>query len=264
MSRRFADPKLVALSLVVSLPALTGLTGCATKKYVNARVTPIEQRLEEVDARSTQNQKAISQLNEKLDKEISRTEEIARGAENLAQQNSKRLKSVEQDLASTRRTAESAEQLANQGLAGIRQLNERLAELGNYTLLDETTIYFGFASSRLSNEAKQQLDQLASQVASLKDYVIEVQGFTDTVGDPIYNRQLSTQRAESVVRYLVAEHNIPVARIAWLGLGELKPVADNKTLQGRKQNRRVEVRVYVQAVAGAEQATSQAAQLQGK
>ena len=72
--------------------------------------------------------------------------------------------------------------------------------------------------------------------------MIEVQGYTDNTGDEQYNIGLSQRRAEAVERYLVSK-NIPLFRVSIVGLGKDKPVADNKTRDGRAQNRRVEVRV---------------------
>ena len=76
-------------------------------------------------------------------------------------------------------------------------------------------------------------------------FVIEVQGFTDKTGSALTNEQLSQARADSVARYLANEHKIPVRAITTLGSGYALPVADDKTREGRKQNRRVEVRLFV-------------------
>jgi OOP family OmpA-OmpF porin len=67
----------------------------------------------------------------------------------------------------------------------------------------------------------------------------------------VYNDELSARRAEAVARYLANEHKIPVRSINVLGSGYALPVADDKTRDGRKQNRRVEVRLYVPEVASA-------------
>jgi OOP family OmpA-OmpF porin len=72
-----------------------------------------------------------------------------------------------------------------------------------------------------------------------------VQGFTDKTGGAEYNAALSERRAEAVARYLTTEHKIPVRSISMLGEGYAAPVADDKTRDGRKMNRRVEVRLWV-------------------
>jgi outer membrane protein OmpA-like peptidoglycan-associated protein len=108
----------------------------------------------------------------------------------------------------------------------------------------------------LTADAKQQLDDLAKQAGGLDRFVIEIQGFTDKTGPASYNDVLSQRRAEAVARYLTIEYKIPVRSITMLGEGYAQPVADDKTRDGRKQNRRVEVKLWVpEAVAGKTMAT---------
>ena len=105
------------------------------------------------------------------------------------------------------------------------------------------TLVFALNSAALSEQAKSALDQIAGAVGGQQfGYMIEVQGYTDNTGDEQYNIGLSQRRAEAVERYLVSK-NIPLFRVSIVGLGKDKPVADNKTRDGRAQNRRVEVRV---------------------
>ena len=105
-------------------------------------------------------------------------------------------------------------------------------------------ITFAFNQAVLTKEMKEKLDAFAGTVKDQKKFVIEVQGFADQVGNANYNQELSQRRAMAVARYLSAEHDVPLRRIQMLGVGSVKPVADNKTREGRMQNRRVEVKVY--------------------
>jgi OOP family OmpA-OmpF porin len=75
--------------------------------------------------------------------------------------------------------------------------------------------------------------------------VIEIQGFTDKTGPAAFNETLSERRAEAVARYLAVEYKIPVRNLTMLGEGYAQPVADDKTRDGRKQNRRVEVKLWI-------------------
>ncbi|HZI19934.1 MAG TPA: OmpA family protein, partial [Pyrinomonadaceae bacterium] len=71
-------------------------------------------------------------------------------------------------------------------------------------------------------------------------------GFASADGSTEANRRLSQRRADAVIRYLVEQHNIPLRRIITpYGFGELQPVAENTSRDGREQNRRVEVKVLV-------------------
>ena len=76
--------------------------------------------------------------------------------------------------------------------------------------------------------------------------MIEVAGFSSSDGNEAYNRRLSQRRADAVIQYMAESSSIPLRRfITPMGYGESQPVAGNDTRAGRKENRRVEVRVLV-------------------
>ena len=78
------------------------------------------------------------------------------------------------------------------------------------------------------------------------NYMIEVTGFASADGSTAKNKALSDRRAEAVKDYLIEQHKIPLRRLTTsYGFGELEPIADNKTREGRAQNRRVEVKILV-------------------
>jgi len=94
-----------------------------------------------------------------------------------------------------------------------------------------------------------------------KGYVIEVAGFADATGKLDHNQVLSEHRANAVVRYLEQNGDIPIHRILPMaGMGISHEAADNKTSEGRKMNRRVEVKILVNqgVVAGMAQPTGTA------
>jgi OmpA-OmpF porin, OOP family len=98
----------------------------------------------------------------------------------------------------------------------------------------------------LSSEAKAALDEIATQAKGEKGYLIQVTGYASADGGAAKNRTLSERRADAVMRYLAENHDIPLHRmINPFGFGELKPVSENDTREGRKQNRRVEVAILV-------------------
>ncbi|HWN97631.1 MAG TPA: OmpA family protein, partial [Blastocatellia bacterium] len=124
--------------------------------------------------------------------------------------------------------------------------NERISSLDDYTVQDSTTIHFKVNSAVITPDQQRMLDELAQKATATKGYVIEIKGYADSTGDPARNRVLSQQRADAVVRYLSDNHDIPLRRmITPFGYGEVRPVADNSSAQGRQQNRRVEVKVLI-------------------
>jgi len=99
---------------------------------------------------------------------------------------------------------------------------------------------FDFKSSDLSPEAKAQLQKVVEAIAKHPSANIRVEGHTDSVGSEKRNERLSRLRALSVKAFLV-EHGVEASRISTKGFGSSKPIADNKTEEGRSQNRRVDI-----------------------
>jgi outer membrane protein OmpA-like peptidoglycan-associated protein len=135
---------------------------------------------------------------------------------------------------------------ANQALKDAAAADERISSLDDYDVVKVVTVNFAVNKAELSAEAKASLDELAAKAPGAKNYTVEVQGFTDSTGDPDKNLELSQRRADAVVKYLAVQHSIPLRRISTpMGYGSTKTVADDTTAQGRAENRRVEVRVLV-------------------
>jgi peptidoglycan-associated lipoprotein len=192
---------------VVMLTAMAGW-GCATKKYVAGEVGTVNTR---VDGVQTQVEDAQTKI------------KVHEG----------RISKNEKDTAAASKTAQEA--LDRAVAAG------RLAEgkLLYETVLSDDKVKFGFDKAILSDEAKAALDAFAAQLKTEnKNVYVEVQGHTDNVGGELYNEKLGKQRAEAVEEYL-AKQGIPLFRIESISYGESAPVADNKTREGRAQNRRV-------------------------
>src|SRR5512133_821972 len=102
--------------------------------------------------------------------------------------------------------------------------------------------FFDFDKSVLKPEGKAKLDDLVGKVKDINLEVIIAVGHTDSIGTDAYNQKLSVRRSEAVKAYLVSK-GIEKNRVYTEGKGELQPVADNKTKEGRAKNRRVEIEV---------------------
>lgn len=124
-------------------------------------------------------------------------------------------------------------------------MGEKFGQLSDYDIKGEVTVYFEVAKATISEDAKQQLRQLAENAVAMKGYLIQVAGYTDSSGNADYNQELSDKRAKAVVNYLQQECKVPLFRVlAPEGMGESNP-AVSETEQGKKGNRRVEVKVLV-------------------
>jgi OOP family OmpA-OmpF porin len=225
------------LSLAILLAVAVGTvlaSGCATKKYVrqriDERVAPLENRTGELEETSRRNSSEISRLSTEVTDARSRADKAQQAA--TAAQN----------------TANNAVSSAENVGRRVDEVNEKIANIDSFSLQRTVTISFRLNRATLEDEAMAALDQLATELAGKKGFVLEIQGFTDATGSDMKNRELSERRARAVHQYL-AEKEVPLFRMALLGFGEGRPIAENTSRDGRAQNRRVEVRILVTSVA---------------
>ncbi len=193
--------KTTAVILTLAL-ALAGSTGCATKKFVRGETGAVNTRVDEVEGQVEEAQTRIGRN--------------------------------EQQIGEVSRTAQEALQRAQE--AGKLAEGKLLYE----TVLTDDKVKFGFDVAQLSPEAQAALDTFANQlVQEGRGVYIEIQGHTDATGAEAYNEELGLERAEAVRRYLSQQHKFPLHRINVISYGETASIADNKSREGRAQNRRV-------------------------
>ena len=191
-------------------------SGCATKKYVRAEVETLKGQVDEVQGQVEENQTAVRKNEESLDNQGRRIDEQG------------------EQIEATSKTAQDALNRATS--AGILAQGKLLYEVA----LTDDKVRFGFDKSELSEGARQALDEFAARLRTEnRDVYIEIQGHTDSVGPEAHNYDLGLERAEAVRRYLNAKGGIPLHRMSVISYGELEPIADNKTREGRAINRRV-------------------------
>jgi outer membrane protein OmpA-like peptidoglycan-associated protein len=227
-------------------------TGCATKKYVAKTIAPIEQRVGATESKDTDQDKTLTghttQLGE-LDRELSQTKERVTTADAKATQAGEVARVADQKAVTAQTSADRAHQAADGARTfaeqGINKLDLTMQSMNKFSMASSEAVLFGLNQDTLTDEGKAQLDTIAKQTTGLERYAIEVQGFTDKTGDATYNDSLSERRARNVARFLASKYQIPVRSISVLGLGYAQPVADDKTSDGRKMNRRVEVRLWI-------------------
>ncbi len=236
----------IALALALASAAFVNL-GCPTTWGLPQPDAPVHKRGDDI---KTTNRHLHTTLAE-LEKGVSRADERAQGADTRAGAAAREAARANEQAAIGIKDAAAARAIGEKGVARAGEVERNLGTLGakvenldNYKQIASETVLFDLGSATLKDEAKQQLDALASRVASMKRYTVEVQGFTDSTGDPETNIRLSQRRADAVVRYLTLQGKLPLYRVMTVGYGEDNPASDNKTRDGRKQNRRVEVRVY--------------------
>jgi len=128
--------------------------------------------------------------------------------------------------------------------AAIDAAVARFGQLDDYYIFDELTVYFGNGQSEVDQKYAPQLLALAEKAKAINGYVIEVKGYSSSVGNAGYNQQLSEDRADAVTNILVQQGHIPLTRMLAPGaMGETHQVGNDKTAEGQAENRRVVVRV---------------------
>jgi len=233
--RRLSLLALIVLAIVVS--------GCATRKYVKGQIGALEPQIAEVRDAQAQQAERIDAVDRRANDGLKAANQAMASA-TIA---SETANAAARRAAFADRSADAAQQNAQRALNRIdtveNRIENRIANLDKYSVTERKTVTFKFDSDELSKETITKLDDIVGVVSRNETgYVIELQGFTDSIGTEKYNFGLSERRAESVMRYLVS-NNIPLYRISIVGLGKTSPVSDNKTPAGRDQYRRVEIRV---------------------
>jgi OmpA-OmpF porin, OOP family len=160
--------------------------------------------------------------------------------------NKQNIAANKQNIATNQQNIEANKQQIEQNIKDIQENTDRFYKLGEYDVKAELNVKFKVGSSQISPEDQKQLAQLAKSAIAQTGYIIEVKGYADSSGDALMNEELSKDRAEAVVGYLVQQCNVPVRHITAPGaMGEYQPAASNETAEGRAENRRVQVRVLV-------------------
>jgi len=190
-------------------------------RAADVRAAPLEERATATEGRLTEVEQNAQKLSGQLD-ELAAVSNAARGG------------------------AKAAQETADAAVAGVNATNDRISAMDDYVPQDSIAVNFRLGSSILNADAKTKLHAIATKALNAKGYVVEVTGYADATGNTARNRALSQRRADAVISYLVENHQIPLRRIVTpYGFGESNPVADNKTREGRAENRRVEVKVLV-------------------
>jgi OmpA-OmpF porin, OOP family len=225
----------IALTLIAGAVLLASV-GCATKNNVRAQMTPVVNKVNELDDITAKNTNDIKDID-------------ARTQKGLTDVNSKSAAADQKALAAGQ-TADQAQQTATGAAQRADLLANTVVNLDNYKSISEASVHFAFDKADLSKKAKAALDEFAAQIPNAKGYIVELIGGTDSVGDKAYNYDLSKRRAAAVVQYLAQNYNVPAHKIYVVGLGEDKAAADNKSTKGRAENRRVDLQLMTNVQQG--------------
>jgi outer membrane protein OmpA-like peptidoglycan-associated protein len=206
--------------------ALSGTTACATKKFVRTNVGEVN---EKVDT---------------LSRTVEETQERTRTNETRIGEVDQRAQAADQRAAQAGQRADAAYTAAEAVNTRAEAIEKAARRLVYEVVLSEDKGNFKFGQASMPDDAKGELDALVQQLKSEPNGAyIEIEGHTDSAGPTEANYRLGLERAENVKRYLYEQHQVPLHRINVISYGEDKPIAPNKTRDGRAQNRRVVIKV---------------------
>lgn len=186
-------------------------------------------KVDELDERTAQTTRGIHETDDRAQSGIAGVDAKADAADQKAQ--------------AAGQQADQAQQLATSTNAGVNDLTNRVVNFDNYHPVTETAVHFGFDKAVLTAKDKEELDEIGSQAPTIKNYIVQIEGRTDSVGNADYNYQLSQRRAAAVTQYLASKYGVPPHKIFVIGLGKDQPVEQNTSARGRAENRRVDVRL---------------------
>jgi len=227
-----AKPVQTAFALITLTGSmlLGGATlGCSTKNYVRSQTTPIVQNINDLDSKTAADHNAIAATDEKATAGISNAQAAADKAN--------------QHALAAGTSADQANHSATDAANRVDSLAGVVANLDQYKSLANISVTFKFDKAALTPDDKAQLDTFAANLNTTRGYILQVTGGTDSTGNADYNYQLSNRRADAVVTYLSTKYGVAPHRFYLVGIGKDQAVADNKTAEGRAQNRRVDIQL---------------------
>jgi len=197
----------------------------ARKNYVKRQTEPIRDRVNELDELTSANSKSIKD-----------TDQRAQAGIKLA---SDKANEADQHAIDAGNKATAAQQSAQQVTTRVQTVETVVSNIDQYKASNQTEIRFRPGQTVLSKNAKDAIDQMATAVKGQRGYIFEVQGFSSGKGQAAITT--SQKMAESVVRYLVLTHEIPVYRIYLVGMGNAPTATDDTAKTKHVSGGRVEI-----------------------
>ncbi len=205
----------------------------ATKKHVKNQIDPLSGRVGELEEVNREHSRKIKDVDDRAQAGINAAMKDVNQADSKAQL-------ADQNAQEAGKTARQATEKITSVQA---DMDSRLGNIENYRVSQTLQVNFAFNQSTLNEDSRLVLDDLTSEIKNSKGYLLEVEGFTDPRGSSDRNLELSQARANSVVRYLVERHEVPLFRIRTIGQGESQTVKKESGKVDNNKSRRVEIHV---------------------
>lgn len=220
----------------------------------------LERQAAELQQQATQAQQQAQQAQQQADLQRQQAEEAQQQAQTEAQQRAaaeQQAQQTAQQVDEARRQAQEAQQRAQTAESQQQQMRQELRDQLNQILQTRDTarglivsmpdVLFDTGSATLKPTARERLAKVSGILIAHPDIKVEVDGYTDSTGDPMFNQKLSQDRAASVQAYLT-QQGVPAGSVSIHGFGQANPIASNDSAAGRQQNRRVELVVSGESI----------------
>jgi outer membrane protein OmpA-like peptidoglycan-associated protein len=222
-------------------------TACmATRKFVRNEVNTTSEKLNsKIDANAEETATDIAEVRDGVDrvsKNVDRVDERVTGVDGKVSQLDSR---TTQRFDALTGEVKTVDQKATTAHGAVTLLDERFKNRNAFTVASEKAVYFKFNSAALDEEFEPLLDEIAQALTQNPDALVVMEGRTDSTGNQDYNIRLGERRVEAVRRYLAVEKGVPVYKMHNISFGAARPVADNKSREGREKNRAVTMMILV-------------------
>lgn len=229
-------------SIVMLILVATSLSSAcvASRKFVRNEVstsadtlnTRLDKTIEKTNADIGEVRDGVTRVDGKVTAVDGRVSE-------LDTKTNQRFEGVKGDITNVDKKAGTAQTSADKAAENVNQLDDKFQNRNVYSVATEKQVFFKFDSAKLDPKFQTDLEEIATTLQKTPDAVVVLEGRTDARGDKDYNVKLGERRVEAVKRYLAVDMGVPVYRMHEISFGDAKPLAENKTREGREKNRAV-------------------------
>jgi peptidoglycan-associated lipoprotein len=221
------------VAVPIAVIAISGSTACATKKFVRTSVGEVNEKVDSLG-------RSVEETQERTRRNEGRITEVDSKAQAAAQSAA----AANTAASAANSAASAAHNAANEAGTKFDTMDKANKRLVYEVVLSEDQGNFKFGKTVLPDEAKAKIDQMVAQLKQdPKNIYLEIEGHTDSIGAKETNEKIGFALAENVKRYLYEQYQIPLHKMNVISYGKDKPIAPNKTREGRAQNRRVVIKV---------------------
>lgn len=196
------------------------------------------------DQQARAERERLEGLNQQLNSQVGQLSGTVGAMSAAEQQKAAELERTQQSLAATKAQADAARALEQRFTAAKQMFDSNEADVykdGNNLLIRLKTLNFQKGKAAIPGASTAILGKVENVIKEFDGAEVRIEGHTDSTGSREINSRLSQERADAVKNYLVSKNTVPAEDIAAQGYGFEKPIASNKTADGRTQNRRVDI-----------------------